>query len=55
MSLEQLLTTPPSSKEIENKPVSPTLLLGLGGTGNHSPLRLQLPDLRHLFRTSGFW
>ncbi|MCG8455098.1 MAG: zinc ribbon domain-containing protein [Holophagales bacterium] len=41
MSLEQLLTTPPSSKEIENKPVSPTLLLGLGGTGKEILLRFR--------------
>lgn len=41
MSLEHLLPTPPSTKEIENKPVSPTLLLGLGGTGKEVLLRFR--------------
>lgn len=41
MSLEHLLQTPPSAKKVENKPVSPTLMIGLGGTGKEILLRFR--------------
>ncbi|MCH9647695.1 MAG: hypothetical protein K0U98_05605 [Deltaproteobacteria bacterium] len=40
MSLEQLLQTAPTKKN-DNKPVSPTLMIGLGGTGKEVLLRLR--------------
>lgn len=41
MNLEHLLQTPPSVEKIENKPVSPTLMIGLGGTGKEILLRFR--------------